>query len=242
MNEETKQSTIKRLGEQIIGVFKWVWGQWQNNPLTYIIVGLLIGFVALEYYLFFIAGWEWADWTGFGEYTDSTGKYYYRAKTLWDLVELLIVPIVLAIGAWWLNKSERENEREIAQDNRNQATLEAYFDRMTELFLEKGLQESKEGDTVRSIARTRTLAVLRSVDGKRKRQVLLFLRETKLIGLQSTISLMWANLSEAELNRVNLPEVNLHRAYLLKTNLVNAILIGANLSMTDLRWANLTEG
>ncbi len=50
------------------------------------------------------------DNLGFDGYVDPNGEYH-RAKTLWDWVELFILPIVLAIGAWWLNKSARENEQ-----------------------------------------------------------------------------------------------------------------------------------
>lgn len=271
MNEKTKQSTIKRLGEQIVGVLKWVRDQWQTNPLVLIVVIALVAVTVWAGYLRFVKGAGWADWTEFGEYTDPTGVYH-REKTLWDLLELLIIPIVLAIGAWWLNKSERENEREIAEKNRkedrdiarrnrekdrriaderrNQATLEAYLDRMTEL-LEKGLWESKEGDEVRTIARTRTLAVLRSLDGQRKGQVVQFLQEAGLIGPKSVVvwldgaDLRGANLIEAKLidthlGGVNLRKANLQGALLCKSWLVEADLHQASLKETDLRSCNFS--
>ena len=60
-------------------------------------------------------------WTGFGTYDDKVlGP---RAKTLWDWMGLLIVPVVLSIGVWWLSKSEKDAEREIAKRKRyNRAT------------------------------------------------------------------------------------------------------------------------
>ena len=39
----------------------------------------------------------------------------FETKTLWDWMELLIVPFVLAGGAFYLNRNERETEREVAQ-------------------------------------------------------------------------------------------------------------------------------
>src|SRR5688572_10373888 len=65
-------------------------------------------------YLRFVLGSGWAVWTGFGEYTDKEGTYY-RAKTLWDWMELLIVPTALAIIAYFFNKSERMNAQKLAE-------------------------------------------------------------------------------------------------------------------------------
>jgi hypothetical protein len=83
--------------------------------------------------------------TGFGE------------KTLYDWLDLLIIPAVLAIGGWQLKRADQANqnriteqrdkadreaaakranvEREIAADNSREAQLQAYLDRMTELLL-----------------------------------------------------------------------------------------------------------
>jgi uncharacterized membrane protein len=40
-------------------------------------------------------------WTGFGPYNEQLQGP--RAKTLWDWLELIIIPLVLAIGAWILS-------------------------------------------------------------------------------------------------------------------------------------------
>lgn len=257
MHEETEQkSTIKRLGEQIADVFRWVKNQWQTNPLPCILVVILLLLLA------------WITW--------ETGRLDYLGfddKTFWDWMELLIIPIVLAMGAWWLNKSERGNEREIAEknreqdrriaeenreedrriadDRRNQATLEAYLDRMTELLLEKELRESQEDDEVRSIARTRTLAVLRSLDGQRKGQVVQFLQEAGLIGPKPVVvwldgadlrgaDLIEAKLIDTHLGGVNLRRANLQGALLCKSWLVKADLCQASLKGTDLRSCNFS--
>lgn len=61
----------------------------------------------------------------------------FETKTLWDWMELLVIPLVLAIGALILNRSERETEREITKDRQQEAALQFYLDRMSELLLEK---------------------------------------------------------------------------------------------------------
>jgi hypothetical protein len=55
------------------------------------------------------------------------------------------------------------------------------LDRMSDLVLHENLQEPKPDDAVRVIGRARTLAVLRSLDGNRKGQLLNFLNEADLI-------------------------------------------------------------
>src|SRR5439155_5597270 len=86
--------------------------RWQKNKrfliiAAVVIIGLLIVF-ALAVYIF---GW---DWTGFnGGYsaitTTSTSRGTTTAtvkppgKTLWDLLQLLIIPLVLAVGGYLFN-------------------------------------------------------------------------------------------------------------------------------------------
>jgi uncharacterized protein YjbI with pentapeptide repeats len=177
----------------------------------------------------FVQGRTWINWAGF------------ETKTLWGLMELLIVPMAVVWGAWWLDrrqkKTEREFEdkrlekdREIAREKRQDATLEAYFDRMTALLLEEELRNSEVDDEVRKIARTRTLAVLRRLDGKRKAEVVQFLHEADLIQVDSPV----VDLRGADLSRVDLTGADLSGADLSGTDLSRAILLMADLSGADL--------
>lgn len=60
-------------------------------------------------------------------------------KTLWDWLQLLIVPLVLALGAFWLNQIQKDRdqkaaeqraqaERAIADDNQREAALQMQTD------------------------------------------------------------------------------------------------------------------
>lgn len=190
-------------------------------------------------------------WTGFGDYTAPDDKYV-RGKTLWDWMELFIIPIFLALGAFYLNRSERDSERrraeertilerqtaedraklerEIATDRQQEAALQSYLDRMADLLLREKLRVSKKAE-VRDVARIWTLTILRELDGRRKGLVLLFLQESGLIGEKSVIDLTGADLSLADLYRARLAGTDLKEA-----NLRFSILSGANLTK-----ANLTE-
>jgi hypothetical protein len=118
------------------------------------------------------------DWTGFRDYQPKPGTVE-RGKTLWDWLDLLIIPAVLALGALWVNRNAQKNEqrradrenqieRQIASERNQEAALQAYLDRMTDLLLrEDGLRAPQPGDKVRSVARTRTLTVLRDLEAER---------------------------------------------------------------------------
>ena len=211
-----------------------------------VIVGGSFLFIFIQIVL---AGYSVA-WTGFGAYTSSNGDVA-REKTLWDWMELLIIPLVLAGGAFYLQRSERaverqaaedraKLEREIATDRQQEAALQAYLDRMAELLLEKELRTS-ENEEVRNVARTRTLTVLRGLDSKRKELVVHFLHESGLISQEGIVDLTEADLHGVDLGRADLREADLGRTNLAGANLAGANLAGANLSYADLRKASLKE-
>src|SRR5258708_7741889 len=85
------------------------WPQ-KNKPLL-IIAGVSILVLLLIFTLAVLwLGW---DWTGFTSATGPTLKpneQYRPAKTLWDVLQLLIVPFILAIGGFWLNRIQKDRE------------------------------------------------------------------------------------------------------------------------------------
>ena len=122
------------------------------------------------------------DWTGFKAYIDGTGMYH-PAKTLWDWVDLFIIPGVLVTGAWWLVRTVRsvegqtaqqrvEAERSIADERNREAALQTYLDRITELMLHRDLRSS---EALQEIARARTLTTLRVLDKQRQGLLVQFL-------------------------------------------------------------------
>lgn len=188
------------------------------------------------------------SWTGFGEFT-LTNPDAVRSKTLWDWMELLIVPLVLAGGAFFLNRSERNTEREISTDRQQEAALQIYFDRMSELLLKEKLRTTKK-EEIRDIARTRTVSILRILNTRRNNLVIQFLREAKLITNEKSIlyqadmqgmDLREINIGGVYLNGANLESANLERARLTNANLVGAILAFVNFEQAHLDGANLEQ-
>lgn len=220
-----------------------------------IVVGVLIvaGVVVMS-----ITRWGWA-WTGLVGYFEPSYVFgnYHPGKTLWDLLELLIVPAALALTALLFSNREKRDdravaekraefdrdaadkraktERDIATDRLQEAALQAYYSRMSELLLEENLREAEEGTEVISIARSMTLATLRSLDSDRKGMLIKFLCETKLIDKSRVV----VNLEEADLSEANFFIAKLNEADLKNTNLMNAKLVGAGLSGADLSGADL---
>jgi Pentapeptide repeats (8 copies) len=170
----------------------------------------------------------------------------FAGKTLWDWLQLLIIPVVLAIAGSIINvtvsrgdqqatKQRAETEREIAKDNQHEASLQIYIDKMSEILLEKHLRKSDKEDEVRKIARVRTLTVLPRLDALRKESLLQFLYESGLIENANPI----IDLSEANLSGANLSGAFLFEADLSGANLSGACLFEADLSESDLSKANL---
>src|SRR6476646_10681621 len=134
------------------------------------------------------------DWLGVGErrWKKAPDEEVQPGKTLWDWLQLLIVPAIL-IGvtfAWSASQTRSDNKREdrriaadraAAEEARHDATLQGYLNQMSGLMLHEKLLTSKEGSAVRAVARTVTLATLRRLDGERKGEVVRFLAEARLI-------------------------------------------------------------
>jgi uncharacterized protein YjbI with pentapeptide repeats len=191
---------------------------------------------------------------------------YRYGITLWDWIKLLVVPGVIAGVGIWFNHQQRERELGIAREQREQDTkiaasrthdeaLQAYLvDQMGRLLLDKETQlgKSKEDDEVRTLARAWTLTVLTrlELDGLRKRSVVQFLYEAKLITKdRNVLDLREAFLNFANLNGANLTGVNLHGVSLTKAmmhdtelgqaDLSDTIMFGADLLLANLRGADM---
>lgn len=194
----------------------------------------------------------------------------FETKTLWDWMELLIIPLVLVIGAFLLNKSERETERKLATErieedrrvaeeqreedrrvaeihsrleheitisHQQEVALQAYFDRMSELLIEKKLRTTND-EEVRDVARARTVSAMRWLNTERNNLVIQFLREAKLITDENSI-LNGADMHNMDLRELDLRDIYLQKTYLSQANLEGVILSGANMRQASLSDANL---
>jgi hypothetical protein len=185
------------------------------------------------------------------------GGYYFQWKwtgypkrTPWDWVDLLIVPIVLAVGGYLFTHSENlraqriakrraKTDREIAAQRAQETALQAYLEQLTQL-VGAGLRDKDRCSPIRLLARGRTLHVFWQLDPKRKRALLQMLHEAGLIGKEApVIGLSGADLREAYLQELDLKDANLTGADMKGANLDSADLTGADLRGADLSHATL---
>jgi uncharacterized protein YjbI with pentapeptide repeats len=172
--------------------------------------------------------------------------------TLWEWMKLLIVPAVIAAGGLWFNRQQRDREMEIAEQRSQDEALQAYLDQMSQLLTDKDqpLHKAQQHDSLSTVARARTLTVLRRLDGERKRRVLQFLYESDLITKNRVVvdlvgaallraDLSWAKLSGVKLREADLRETDLGGANLNEADLSEADLDGADLRVAHLRGVNL---
>ena len=155
------------------------------------------------------------------------------------------------------------SEPQRVPDQRSQdETLQTYFDQMSTLLLDKGLNGAFEGGAkgnreVRTLARARTLAALERLDPARKRQVMQFLVEASLVqnapGTEPVMSLIGADLSGVDLTYsapgdahpyaavpvLDLSSADLTYADLSGADLSGIVMHGTRLVGADLRGAHL---
>ncbi len=185
------------------------------------------------------------SWMGFGSYSAPDGTYYPE-KTLWDWLNLLIVPIVLGAGAYWFSSQDRKAEQRIERQRQQEQLVASYIDRMADLMLTHGLRTSFENlaSEPSNVAQALTVTVLRSLDKEYQNRVLSFIRDSGLsqvfhgASLQS-IQLCDVNLCLMDLSRVNLWRANLRGALIFNSRLELAVLYGADLSLADLSDSNM---
>jgi uncharacterized protein YjbI with pentapeptide repeats len=179
----------------------------------------------------------WPDWTGL------------KGRTLWDLAELVLVPLSLALIAYLLSGAQRREDRSIAERDRaadrelarsreQYQTVQDYLSTITELIRADQLTDER----LRSVARSRTLTVLASVDGAGKRTVLQFLHEADLIAAPDpVIELDGADLRGADLSWLSLGGAELRGCDLTGADLRGAGASSARLRHAKLRGADLTD-
>jgi len=172
-------------------------------------------------------------------------------KTGLDLLQVLAaisvpVAVIIIVGSIF-TASQSESQRAVEENRAQDEALQAYLEEMGRLLLDEYLPDSDENDAVRTLARARTLTILERVDGSRKRSIVQFLDESRLIQWDERIvSLDGADLSGADLSEIRPWHADLSGANLSGANLVHAYLgaadlSGANLKEADLGYADLRE-
>ncbi len=244
------------------------WGKIKQRPFLSVAVLSVIFIILALSYQRLILGWQtWAPMTGFGEYEkvinvpypSSTVVEYRPAKKLWDILQILIIPIALAGVALWFNQHEKQTEHKKSLDSRQEANLNNYIEKIGKLLLENGLRENvgDENSPVRDVAQALTVTTLRTLDPARRSIVFRFLQDSKLNkDLLSGASFEEADLSLTTIRGINMSgsdfrvanlrysgliDVELDSTNMISANVESSYVSNVNFTNADLRWANLSK-
>jgi hypothetical protein len=121
-------------------------------------------------------------------YTTSPGWVGVANKTLWDWLELVIVPIVIAAAGFLLSiAAERERqleqrERELFQQSERaqDSALQAFLDQLSHSDTYRELRTAPASGRKRAVQRAKMQTLLMQLNGPRKGVLLSFLHGAKL--------------------------------------------------------------
>jgi uncharacterized protein YjbI with pentapeptide repeats len=227
-------------------------GSWWKKIKQHWVAIVVVAIVLVVVIVLVVIGYKFS-WIGFSGYNKvstvteiassppkiTRTEEYQPGKTLWDWLQLLIIPLALAVIALLFKLANSRTEQKISLDKQRQDLLQTYLDRMAELLLEKQLGTSAS-EEVRNVARVRTITVLTQLDARRIGHVFAFLREAGLMSTTSSDNVV--RMSKADLRAVNWSQADLREANLREANLREADLSHTNLSFANLREADLSFG
>ena len=113
----------------------------------------------------YFLGWTW---TGF------------KGNTFWDWLSLLITPVTIAVVSTLFSYQQSQWNAAANERKRQEETLQAYYDHITHLLLERGLLETPPDSPVRAVARARTIATWRQLGQEHRSSLRRFLDEAGL--------------------------------------------------------------
>jgi uncharacterized protein YacL len=140
--------TLGTIALLVVQLYPGLWEDVSREPVAALLKGRVatligIGVALMVLFVLLAMGSASLGWTGF------------RGKTVWDLLQLLIVPLALAVVGFWFaaqqdaRQQEIENqragaERKLVQQRAQDEALQAYLDQMGSLLLGNGLRDSEE--------------------------------------------------------------------------------------------------
>jgi hypothetical protein len=154
------------------------------------------------------------------------------------------VAVALASGVIWFVFAPKQQANIIHDQTTNhlrEQMLRLYVAWISALQLDQALHSPGRGEHVQETVRAATIALLQDLDSHRRRVVLQFLYDARLIVGTAVISLHGANLSGVDLRGTDLRGIDLRGADLRGARLEAARLDGANFSGAYLTAAQLTN-
>jgi uncharacterized protein YjbI with pentapeptide repeats len=170
------------------------------------------------------------------------------SRSLWDWLQLLLVPIILIAGIGWLSiqqsqsnlqlsRQQHDTNLQVADAQQQTSILSTYQSSISDLMLHDGLRTSKPSSTVQLVANVETATALRQLEPTDKGNLLRFLYETALINNDTHV----IDLSELDAHNANLNNIDLRDTYLFGLDMHGSDMRGVNLSYATLNYVNMAN-
>lgn len=201
-----------------------------------------------------------------GEESKSQQAFFYTVITIFLIFDCFLfwlnpnearewisaigLPITTFIVAYFLNKRQKDREKNREDSNRKQEILKNYLSEMSGLLKDQDLNSIQPNSSVANLCKAFTISTLSQLDSERNILATAFLTQMGITTNQWGIlkgahfpktNFVRALLNEANLTKANFESADLSRANLNKADLRNAELMYAKFNYTYLKGANLKE-
>lgn len=170
----------------------------------------------------------------FGPFNEQTQTA--RAPTVWDILELLVIPVFVAAGTWFLDRRERKRESDEQERKQNaekdrlqREEMEAFIDRIENLLINHPMHIVEKDHSIRSSAQARLRNILQGLDETQKRILFRFLMDASLIRIQGDDDRKVGLLSKIDLSKAELTGMALDLVDLSNSDLTEAVFSYASL-------------
>ena len=184
-----------------------------------------------------------------------------QQKSLWDVLELIVVPIVVVFVAYYLTAHEGKRAKEDAVRGERYQIERHFYDSVTNILLDRDLTGNEIGIPQKDIIFARTMSTLRRLNelegDSHIKTIMDFMRDSTAFQADQTLlsrivdacknenisipkQLIDAKLQSADLHEIDLSDWNLGGSVLSSANLRDSNLSGAYLAGTVLANANLS--
>jgi uncharacterized protein YjbI with pentapeptide repeats len=216
-----------------------------KRQLSGLVLTAIVGAVAIAGILWLVGAAYGAWWTGFNSYYAPDG-HFYPAKSLWDWMQLCLVPASLAAASLAVTASlAHSTARQKRSDYREHALVRCVA-LVDDVVVKESFDHPSDPaaadfeDPQIGLVRAHILATLRVLDPSRKGRLIYFLHAANLLGYGSN-NPPRVTLPLADLRAMELADENLDGVWLEATNLQGANLRGAQLRDAQFDHADLSQ-
>ncbi|CAF0982072.1 unnamed protein product [Rotaria sp. Silwood1] len=167
------------------------------------------------------------------EISSKSSFYHIQLKDIFKIIGVLLVPLTLAII---IAQKQRQQDVDLAAQAEQERVLATYLQDLAALLLNKNTTFDKNS-AASSVVRAKTLTTLIKMDAQRKRQVILFLYEAKLIKRNSKYASI--NLFDADLDNLDMSLSESKSKYYKTYDIMDIQLRGASLVNSSFKWCHL---